>query len=203
MTIFQKACKMVLSKGYEVKMTKAELRKQILEIRKNVTKKEHDELSKVIFDKVVAFPEFEDSQNIFIFVAYNNEVDTKLLIKYALATGKTVAVPCIKGEGHMIAVEIRSWDSLKKNAYGILEPIDETNQVAKASIDLAIIPGSVFDCNMDRIGYGKGYYDNFLNNTNIRKIALAYDFQIVDKVPAEEHDIKMDVIVTPTRIIQK
>jgi len=184
-------------------MTKAELRKQVLEVRKSMTLKEHDELSKIVFDKVVALPEFEQSRNLFIFIAYNNEVETKLLIKYALATGKTVCVPCLKEGNHMIAVEIRSWDGLKKNKYGILEPVDETNETSKAAIDTAVIPGSVFDEKRNRIGYGKGCYDKFLKNTKIKKIALAFDFQVLDKVPSDCDDVKMDMIVTPTRIIGK
>ena len=183
-------------------MTKAELRQQVLSVRKNLQADERHDLSKIVFDKVVALPEFEASRNLFVYIDFNNEVETKLLIKYALAIGKTVSVPLIKEDGHMIAVEIRSWLGLKKNFYGILEPADETNIVSRKLIDTAIMPGIAFDKKLNRVGFGKGYYDKFLTDTKIKKIALAYDFQIVEKIPADKLDIKADMIVTPTRIIK-
>ena len=183
-------------------VTKTELRKSILEQRKALKNDERENFSKAVFDKIVQLPDFEGWKTMFIYVAYNFEVETKLLIKYALAIGKNVCVPCVKDDGIMNAVEIRSWDNLKKNKFGILEPIDETNEISKVAIDVAIVPGSVFDKKRNRIGYGKGYYDNFLKNTKMKKIGLAFDLQIVDQVPVISKDIPMDMVITPTATIE-
>jgi len=183
-------------------MTKAELRQRVLEVRKKMSAEEHRLLSKLIFDKVISLPEFKVGKTLFIYIAYSNEAETKSLIEYALSAGKTVCVPCVREEGEMVAVAVKNLSELKKNRYGISEPADETNVVDKDAVDVAIVPGVVFDKKLNRLGFGKGYYDNFLRNTRCAKIALAFDFQIQDAVPSDEHDVKMDVIVTPSQIIR-
>lgn len=98
----------------------------------------------------------------------------------------------------MDAVEISSLKNLKKDKYGILEPDELIPAVKKEDIDLIILPGVAFDKSGGRLGYGGGYYDKYLNSCpqDICKVALCYDFQIVENVPVEEHDVKAnDVII--------
>ena len=87
---------------------------------------------------------------------------------------------------------------------GILEPIDDSI-VIKKDIDLIIVPGAVFDKDFNRIGYGGGYYDRYLEDIAYKnnKVVLAYDFQIVDKIEKEEHDVKVDIIITDKQILTK
>ena len=183
-------------------MTKSELRKEKLNMRKNLDREARTLASKVIFEKVVSLKEFEDSNTVLIYLSYNSEVETRLLIEYALATGKNVCVPVVQEEGQMIAVEINSFENLVKNRYDICEPKDDSKEVSKKSIDLAVIPGTVFDAECNRIGYGKGYFDNFLKGTKIFKVALAFDEQIADSIPVEANDVKMDMVITPTRVLR-
>ena len=152
-------------------MTKSELRKEKINIRKNLDREVRTLASKAIFEKVVSLKEFEDSNTVLIYLSYNSEVETRLLIEYALATGKNVCVPVVQDEGQMIAVEINSFEHMVKNRYDICEPKDDSKEVNKKKIDLAIIPGIVFDGECNRIGYGKGYFDNFLRGTKIFKVA--------------------------------
>lgn len=88
---------------------------------------------------------------------------------------------------------------------GILEPIDDSIVVKKEDIDLIIVPGTVFDREFNRIGYGGGYYDRYLEDIAYKnnKVVLAYDFQIIDKIESEEHDIKMDLIITDKEVISR
>ena len=104
----------------------------------------------------------------------------------------------------MEAVEITSLEGLKENKYGILEPDDSKEEFCKNNLDLIILPGVAFDLVGKRIGYGGGYYDRYLENIDkkIIKVALIYDFQLLENVPAEEHDIKADYIITETMSIK-
>ena len=92
-------------------------------------------------------------------------------------------------------------DDLKRNEYAILEPKERI--INNKKIDVIILPGSVFDINGNRIGYGKGYYDKYIKSLNYNplKIGVCYDFQLLDTIPTETHDVKMDIILTESRNI--
>ena len=98
----------------------------------------------------------------------------------------------------MDAVIIHSLDNLSKDKYGILEPDEDINPIEVDAIDLVILPGLAFDNKGGRLGYGGGYYDKYLSNIsdNAVKVALCYDFQVIDTVPMEEHDICTDLLIT-------
>ena len=104
----------------------------------------------------------------------------------------------------MEAVKIVDLTNLKEDKYGILEPTKDIEAMNKNELDLVIMPGLAFDTNGGRLGYGGGYYDKYLQKIagNLSKVALAYDFQIVQEVPKEEHDIKVDYIITEKREIE-
>ena len=98
---------------------------------------------------------------------------------------------------------IIDFDSLiPSGRFGILEPI-ELAKITYKSIDMVLVPGVIFDKNGYRLGYGLGYYDRFLNKLpKAVKVGLCFDFQVMDKVPREEHDIPVDYIVTDKEIIE-
>lgn len=107
----------------------------------------------------------------------------------------------------MDAVEITSLDNLIESSYGILEPSIEENFITPNELDLIVVPGVAFDKNRGRIGYGAGFYDRYfkkINEENIKrivKLALAYDFQVLDKVPMDERDVPVDHIITESRFV--
>lgn len=181
-------------------MDKKTIRRMIKDKLSSLSKLEKLEKDNIIFSKLTGHEAYKKCNVLFIFVSFGNEVDTHRIIKDALSKGKTVAVPVILSldEG-MVAVRIHSLEDLKENKYGILEPLlIETKIVSPSEIDLAIIPGAAFDKNGGRIGYGAGMYDKYLVNLNsgVEKIALGYNFQVLDEVPMEIHDIRMDEIIT-------
>ncbi|MDP7322999.1 MAG: 5-formyltetrahydrofolate cyclo-ligase, partial [Candidatus Woesearchaeota archaeon] len=100
--------------------------------------------------------------------------------------------------------EIKNFNELEPKTWGILEPKDEfIRKFDIENVDLVIIPGIVFDQNGHRIGYGYGYYDRFLKklDKNVVKIGFGFEFQIVDKIPEEKHDVPVDIMVTEKRVI--
>ena len=178
---------------------KRELRKHILTLRDNLSLDTRKQYDKEIFSKLINKDCYKDCKCIFIFVSYKSEIDTHSIIKKALEDKKVVCVPKVisKQEG-MKAVQITDFNQLKPGCQGILEPVDFKCEVDVKKIDLVIMPGVAFDLNGGRIGYGGGFYDRFLVDVRkeVPKVALAYDIQIVDKVPMNELDMRVDDIIT-------
>lgn len=178
---------------------KDEIRNNIYYKRRLLSKNMKKTLDEKIFHKVIQSDAYIKSETIFIYVSFDGEVDTHEIIKYALRHGKKICVPKIlsKEEG-MSAVIISSFEELKLSKYKILEPENFNKKVDETVIDLVLMPGVAFDEHGGRIGYGGAFYDRFLRKTreNTLKIALAYDFQILDQVPMEEHDAKIHGIIT-------
>lgn len=178
---------------------KKELRRIILEKRDNINLSERIRYDKDIFNTLINSEVYNKSKCIFVFVSYKSEVNTHEIIKHSLAQGKRVCVPKVssKSEG-MYAVEIKKFEDLKSGKYGILEPESFEYKINEAEIDLALIPGVAFDKSGGRVGYGAAFYDRFLVKLkkDTPKIALAYEMQIVDYVPMNEWDVKINEIIT-------
>lgn len=171
----------------------------MMNLRHNVNKEDKKLKDEIIFEKIIYDIAFIKAKTVFIFVSFKSEVDTHKLIKYALASGKTVCVPKVNNINKtMEAIKINSFDEMRKSDYDILEPVLEENKINPEIIDLVIVPGLAFDKNGGRVGYGGGYYDKFFTSGNIKayKIGLAYSFQVVYEVPVNEHDVLLDGIIT-------
>lgn len=178
---------------------KDKIRRIIKEKRNALTEESKKIKDDKIFTKIINNEYYKKSNVIFFYVSFQGEVDTHELIKYSLNIGKTICVPKVisKKEG-MEAIKINFFNELKNGKYDILEPKDSCNKIYTNDIELILMPGVAFDKNGGRIGYGGGFYDRFLNkiDSRIPKIALAYDFQVFENIPCEEHDIKVDGIIT-------
>ncbi len=141
---------------------------------------------------------FRSVRTILLYHALPDEVPTQALLEALLAQGKTLLLPCVTGSTEMELRRYTTHDDLKPGVFGILEPTGEVF-TDDASIDTALIPGMAFDRKGHRLGRGKGYYDRFLSCVpHIYKIGICYPFQLVEEVPADDHDIMVDeVIVVP------
>lgn len=185
--------------------SKKAIRKTILNQRDNIETDIKEKWDNEIFLKVINSEAYKNANVIFVFVSFKSEVDTHKIITYALKDSKTICVPKINvSEKEMEIFKIESLGELKEGYYGILEPQENCPSVNSDEIDLILMPGAAFDKQGGRIGYGGGFYDRFLKRMNkkVDKIALAYDFQIIDKVPMEEFDIKINGIVTNNQYIK-
>ena len=120
---------------------------------------------------------------------------------------KDVIVPITnKKNNSLIISKLKCLDDLCCGCFGIPEPRkSKIKRFNKKNLDLVIVPGVVFDRGCNRIGFGHGYYDKFLRglSTKTKTIGLAYDFQIVDKLKAEKHDIPVDIIITEKMTIKR
>lgn len=190
-------------------MNKEEIREKILKKRLSLSSEEIiKDKSHQIFLNLVKTTEFLNSQNIMFYVATRSEVQTEEMIKASLKMGKNIFVPIILPDCINLAPSrLIDFDrELEKGKKGILEPKKEYHRLFPSeNIELIILPGIAFDLTGNRIGRGLGYYDNFLKkiSPSTKLIALAFEMQIVKKVPAGKDDIPVHKIITEKRIINK
>jgi 5-formyltetrahydrofolate cyclo-ligase len=151
-----------------------------------------------IRQRLFKFSEYKQAKSVLFYASMGNETETRQAIVAALSS-KRVFLPYVVGDDLEIS-EIRSWRDVAPGKFKILEPKRKENAPI-SDVDLIIVPGVAFDERGHRIGYGGGYYDRLLARTKAPRVALAYESQIVASVPAEDHDQRVDKIVTEKRVI--
>lgn len=183
---------------------KKAIREMVLKKRDELNPNLKEELDNNIFTRLINSNFYKESQSIFSFVSFGSEVDTIRIIGHALKEGRMVCVPKIPSRDKGMEVySIRGFDELKEGYYKILEPVEGLRKVSGEEIDLILMPGVAFDRQGGRVGYGAGFYDRYLRSMtkNINKIALAYDFQLINRVPTDEFDVSIDGIITDREFI--
>ncbi|MBL7032490.1 MAG: 5-formyltetrahydrofolate cyclo-ligase [Nitrospira sp.] len=185
---------------------KNELRSQVLKKRDSITPEQKAVKDDSIKTRLFNLEEFIDAKSVLMYVSFRTEVDTFGQLKGILCLGKKLIVPFVNSnQKTLILYEIKDTSELKPGYMGIPEPeVSEDRKVELNDIDLIVVPGTGFDIKGDRIGYGGGYYDRLLSSASkkITTIALAFEEQIVENIPAEPHDMKMNIIVTDERVIR-
>jgi 5-formyltetrahydrofolate cyclo-ligase len=157
-------------------------------------------LSADIVRRLRDLPEYRRGETYFVYISHGAEVHTHGLIDALSDRGKTVLVPRLEA-GRMWACEFPGWQSLERGQLGILSPAMDAH-VWQGPVDVSIIPGVAFSERGDRLGYGKGYYDRWLaDHPESRRLALAYECQLVPAIPCEEHDLPVQIIVSEQRVI--
>ena len=192
----------------DVKARKSEIRQSTVARRDALTKKQRTERSAAIMGRLFEFANFLESRIVLFYLSHKSEVDTDPMIRQALALEKIIALPLIDEETKgIVPLKIDNLDKDTQPGYrGIREPIPQRcKQIPVEHINLAIVPGIAFDERGGRIGYGTGFYDRFIPDLDIttRKVALAFECQIVPQIPMEPHDRYTDIIITEKRIIYK
>ena len=182
--------------------TKKELRRQILAARKALTNEEVSVRSRQICDHIIDSPLYAKATDICIYMPIRNEVDVTLLISRATDDGKGIWIPKVIGE-EMIFNAYEEDNLELSESFGI--PESKSDRVLEPDENtLIIMPGAVFDISGNRIGYGGGFYDRYLEkHPQCSTIALCYDLQIVDEIPAEAHDIRPGAVFTESGIRSK
>lgn len=176
-------------------MNKQDIRKAIRQLKNLITPQIAEEAEQIVATKIEATEIFKNSSNILMYYSLPDELPTVSMIKKWDNIKKNIYLPRVNGD----VLEILQFDNhlLKRGAYNIFEPSGGNIVTDFSMIELAIIPGMAFDRELNRLGRGKGYYDRFLSQYNGDKIGICYDFQIIDKIPTECYDIKMDAIMSP------
>ena len=165
-------------------MDKNEVRQLIMNRRHELSDEDIEMQSGLIIDRLKKSDIYKTSENVFLYMSYNREVDTYMLLSQCFMDGKKVYAPKV----------------LSKTQMEFYCLSDE----AKIRDGLFIMPGLAFDYDFHRIGYGGGFYDRYLSEDNtFIKAALAFDFQLLESIPYEEHDLKPDYIITQTQFIRR
>jgi 5-formyltetrahydrofolate cyclo-ligase len=179
------------------------LRQKVLATRDNLSSIERREKSIAISSRLMGVPEVTVAQIVLIYMHFRSEVQTSEIIGQMFAANQIVTIPYTCSDiSQLIAVKVTNLEQQVTLGYcGIPEPrpeLIENSSCDPATIDLVIIPGSVFDKYGGRLGYGGGYYDRLLSNEapGAVRIGIAFELQLVDRVPVEPHDQFMDFVVT-------
>lgn len=179
---------------------KSDLRKAALAARSALDFEKRIKYSNMIANRIFGLCEFKNSKNIMCYSSYKSEADTNSICERIIKDGKTLYLPrCIVDTREIEACRIDDIKSLLPGAYGIYEP--DTPKADAAEIDMVIVPMVAFDRKLYRIGYGAGYYDRFLCQTNAIKCGIAFSVQEVEIDAVEQTDIPMDMIVTERELI--
>lgn len=184
-------------------MTSEDKRSARDEIRRALRAMARDETalrSQSICRAIAALEAFKSAKVVMAYAPCALEVDIRSVVEIALDQGKKVCFPVITGKGRMKAVAWNGRDKMSPGEYGILRP-PEDEETYPETIDLVIAPGLAFDRGGGRLGKGGGFYDRFLPRCKAVVVAPAFSEQVVDKVPADERDIRIDILVTDKGVI--
>ena len=173
-------------------MEKKELRAHIKALKKQHSKEQLLEQSEKILSKLECHPNFVIANKVMLYSALPDEVQTQAFLeKWHLK--KTIILPTVVGDD-IIPVEYGKDTNFAVGDFNILEP---QNEPYTGLFDLIIVPGVAFDRHGNRLGRGKGYYDRFLcQHLDVKRIGICFDFQLVDEIPTEPFDIKMDEVLS-------
>ena len=182
-----------------LRSAKQQLRQQLLQARHDIPDHERQAKSNMIRERLLGLPDVINAATIFCFISFADEVDTHALIRRLQQQGKIIVVPKTLPGGKMAAILLKSWDSLETDSFGILVP--GSSEPYPSGIDTCLTPGVGFSPTGQRLGYGRGYYDNWFAEHRVGcKIGIGYDCQVRQHIPVDETDVTLDKIVTETAI---
>lgn len=183
-------------------MPKRSLRSQMLARRRGMSAAECSRLSGLIQTAVIGSTQFASARSLALYAARDNEVVTSEICRAALMSQKVLCYPRIEA-GSLVFRQVAAECELVCGSFGIPEPMEGFPSFDPGELDLIVIPGVAFDLRGHRIGYGKGFYDRTVHalEGSGRLVGICYDFQLVDEVAGEPHDVLMDLIVTESRLV--
>jgi len=185
-------------------ISKQELRRRAAAVRDALSPAEIEAKSRAIMERLFALPAFDRARTVAFFASFRSEVRTEPMMTGALAAGKQVAVPRVRPgrELRFFLVADLGCD-LERGCLGIPEPCAHLPEAPPATMELIAVPGLAFDLRGYRIGYGAGYYDRALRRfTRACRVGLAFECQIVERVPEAPHDERVNCIVSESRTIE-
>lgn len=180
---------------------KKELRKELKARRRNISNKSVSDSK--ICNYLTESSIYKNADTILFYAALDDEINIDECIAVALSQGKKVALPvCLDDEGHMKFYYINSLKDIKTGFFGVREPdADICCEVVDFNHSICIVPAIAYDKKGYRLGYGKGYYDRFLENFSFISVGLCYNELIMDVLPIGEYDIPVDYIITQNGIL--
>lgn len=181
----------------------------MIDLKKNLRKeyklrcdvKDRKKKEIVIIERLLKSDLFREADYIFLYASRSDEFSTKEIAFEAEKLGKETAYPFCENENGEMTFYLSCRDDLKQGMYGIMEP--DSSFCRKAEFtkkSLCIVPGITFGKKGERLGYGRGYYDRFLRNFSGKTVALCFEECLCDRIPMEEHDIKINYLITEKEI---
>ncbi|MHB9002861.1 MAG: 5-formyltetrahydrofolate cyclo-ligase [Coriobacteriia bacterium] len=178
--------------------TKAEIRARMRSLRSSVIARDRRASATAAAQRALELPQVRDARYVLGFAPASEEFDVAPLLDALAKCGATIALPRIVGPDELTLHLADGSGELESGPFGIRQPAADAPQADAGRIDLVIVPGIAFDPQGSRIGFGAGYYDRLLPQlASAYRLALAYDFQVVESLPVEPHDIGVQAIVTP------
>ena len=183
-------------------MPKKSLRRVMLDRRCGLSPDEWASLSRGIQQRFLDSELYAGARVIALYAPVKREVDTAVVMREALAAGKIVLFPVVAGEA-LLFREVTGEHDLVRGAFGIAEPCETCPGRLPDEADGIVVPGVAFDRSGRRIGYGRGYYDRALHRLEGtgRLVGFGFDFQLVDEIVGEPHDVALDLIITERRVL--
>lgn len=158
---------------------------------------ERARLADLVEETLFGLPEVQEARTVMLFYSFGTEVATGGMSERVLRAGKRLLLPYLGADGSMEAAEIRPGEHPEPTDYGPREPARRV-AVDPETVDLVVAPGLAFDRSGNRLGYGGGYYDRYLSRMGSRatRVGVAFSIQLVDLIPAEPGDERVDIVVT-------
>jgi 5-formyltetrahydrofolate cyclo-ligase len=186
---------------------KTTLRERMKRARLAMSKAEVRRRSALVVERLLTLEAYGAASSVMAYLPVRNEVDATVVMTHCLNDGKALVLPRMDYEANrIVAYRVAApAEQLVLGRMGLIEPDPaRTERVAPEAIDFVAVPGLVFDRAGNRIGWGRGYYDSFLAalGRRARRVGLAYDFQVVDLIEHDGHDVPMDLVVTESVTLQ-
>ena len=178
------------------------IRSELRERRWNIPEDEHDRMSRIICSSLSSV--IRPCDSVLVYCAKSPEVETSWFIDHLIEEKRDIIVPIIEKDTVSLRLSyILSRNVLVPGTFHVPEPLGNEIRASASDVTCAVIPMLGYDRFGGRIGYGAGYYDRFLSeHPNIKKIGIAFSIQEIPSIPVQEHDIRMDVIITEKGVIR-
>ena len=177
-----------------VNKLKHALREEMILHRNSLASNMKHQYDQDICDSLKTLVTLKKSTVVHAYLPMKGEIDISPFLKWLLVQGVKVICPKVLPKRQLVNIELQSYGSFEVGPFNTYHPAG--NVVYEGKIDLVVMPGLAFDQNKNRLGYGGGYYDRFLSkHPESFLAAILYPFQLVEKVPVEEHDVKMNKLI--------
>ena len=182
---------------------KVSLRQELKNLRESLSPAQRVAAAMAAEAKILDLPEWKKAQVVCLYASFKGELPTTQLLQLLINSEKRCVLPKVNSEGQPELYEIKSFQDLELSSLEILEPKINCPRIHPTQIDFFLVPGIGFDRQGNRLGHGAGFYDRLLALASPTAFLLGYgyDFQVVDAIPHEAHDIVMHAMVTPSQVI--
>lgn len=182
-------------------MPKNKIRAEIKKIRDNLSRTDKYDLDNNLNQALLDFVHDLGVKTVAAFHPHKSEPNIIYFLDSLVENGYELFLPRVNGD-NLDLVQVQTVEEVETGKFGINEPVKHLSPTHLTDFDLILVPGLAFGMNGHRIGYGRGFYDRLLSEVRGLKVGVGYSFQIVDEVPFEEHDVKLDVVISENGFVK-